>query len=272
MAADPQRDRIELICPECGQTQLEPALVVSTVCRSCRAHLQIREGRAVRRAQSVARIAKLNDQGQVVADEPTPPTPPSFLRKKTPSKSWWSWFRFRRPRMRDVCCLACGANYPVVLDAQSSQCPKCCTYASFVPVSVELPRNQRIDTRGNVVIHKKGRYYGPTLKCHHLEVRGQLDSPVECTGDLRFHRNARIAQPMRCGTLHIPRGVKIEFLHPVLAGNAIIAGEVRGELTCSDTARFEKRSHFLGLVRARSIDIKPGARFSGTQELLPTER
>ena len=47
MADETPRHRIEVACPECGETQAEPALVVSTQCRSCRANFQVREGKGV---------------------------------------------------------------------------------------------------------------------------------------------------------------------------------------------------------------------------------
>lgn len=279
MAGDPQHDRIELVCPECGQSQLEPALVVSTVCRNCRAHLQVRDGRAIRRAQSIARIAKLDADGRpMVADAATDPIPeftacaviePSVFRPPAVQPPWWRRWWFPPKPKREICCLGCNTVYLVVANAQSSQCPKCCTYASFRDHVVELPTNQRIETRGNVVIRKKGRYYGPLLKCHDLQILGQLDAPVDCTGEVTFHKDCRINHPIRCGNLKVPRGVKVEFLHPVSTIDSRIGGEVRGEITCSGKATFERKSHFLGLIRAREIDLKPGARQDGSSEILP---
>jgi len=282
MAGEPQRERIELVCPECGQSQLEPALVVSTVCRSCRAHLQVRDGRAIRRAQSITRIAKLDADGhpvlvdsgsatQPISGEPTPIGRKPLLRPAPAKPHWWRKWWFRPKPMREICCLGCGNLYPVVPGVQSSQCPKCCTYASFTNHLVEIPVNRRIETRGNVVIQKKGRYYGPILMCHDLQVLGELDAPVECTGELWFRRNARITHPMHCGLLRVPRGVKVEFLHPVTTRDARIGGEVRGEITCTGQATFERKSRFLGLVRASKLDLKPGARHEGSTEMLPAE-
>ncbi len=36
--------RIDLTCPSCGQVQVEPALVVSSFCRSCGEHFRVRKG------------------------------------------------------------------------------------------------------------------------------------------------------------------------------------------------------------------------------------
>jgi cytoskeletal protein CcmA (bactofilin family) len=98
-----------------------------------------------------------------------------------------------------------------------------------------------------------------------------LDAPVECTGELWFRRNARITHPMHCGLLRVQRGVKVEFLHPVTTRDARIGGEVRGEITCTGQATFERKSRFVGLVRARKLDLKPGARHEGSTEMLPAE-
>ena len=71
MADEPQRHRIEVACPECGNSQTEPALVVSTQCRVCRANFQVVDGKGVIRSRPVTRLAKPRQEG-----EPEPEQPP----------------------------------------------------------------------------------------------------------------------------------------------------------------------------------------------------
>ena len=70
MADEPQRHRIEVACPECGKLQFEPALVVSTQCRACRANFQVREGKGVVRKHPVTRLAVPRKDSD---PEPEPP-------------------------------------------------------------------------------------------------------------------------------------------------------------------------------------------------------
>ena len=63
MPDEPQRHRTQVACPECGNQQTEPALVVSTQCRACRANFQVRDGKGVSRSSPVTRLAKPRKDG-----------------------------------------------------------------------------------------------------------------------------------------------------------------------------------------------------------------
>src|SRR6478735_12819337 len=84
MADVPQRHRIDVTCPECGQVQSEPALVISTQCRACRANFQVREGKGVVRNRPVTRLA-IPRKDSDPEPEPLPETPkPRPMRRPGP--------------------------------------------------------------------------------------------------------------------------------------------------------------------------------------------
>jgi len=272
MADEPQRHRIEVICPECGNHQYEPALVVSTLCRSCRANFQVRDGKGVVRTHPVTRLAKPRKDS-----DPEPAPPPATRRLQAvltrtpvevrPQSFFMRLFNPIKPP-REISCFNCSYSYKTVGEAQSSQCPKCSSYISLVSYDINERWNRRIQTCGDVVIQKSGVVSGVTLRCHNLTVLGELAGSVECSGDLIIRSHGKIIGKVRCKNLRVEKGARVEFLNPVTATTAFIDGQVRGQISCSGTITLEKRAHLQGLVRAASLIVKPGAKHTGTIEMV----
>lgn len=270
MADEPKRHRIEVACPECGHTQQEPALVISTQCRSCRANFRVVDGKGLVRSQPVARFAKLRKDGELDVPPPRPSEKPSVRvgQQAPPPRSFLKRLLIPRKPLREVPCFGCGHLFTAVGEAQSSQCPKCGAYISLIDHEINDAWNRRIETRGNVVIRKSGSVSGTTIRCHDLTVNGKLAGSVECSGNLVIRSDGRIIGNVHCRTLRIENGARVEFLNPVHAESASISGEVRGQIFCSGTVTLEKRARLHGLVRTTSLIVKPGARHDGTIEVI----
>lgn len=272
MADEPRRHRIEVACPECGKKQFEPALVVSTQCRACRANFQVHDGKGVVRQRPTTRLAVPRKDGDpepevraatqkvqpYLAKRPGPP-PRSFLMRL---------FNPVKPP-REVTCFDCGHEFHAIAEAQSSQCPKCGGYVSLLDHDITEHWNRRIQTCGNVVIQKTGVVTGVHIQCHHLTVLGELAGSVECTGDLIIRSHGKIIGKLHCRNLRVEKGAKVEFLNPVTAATAYIDGTVRGQISCTGAVTLEKRSRLQGLVRTTSLVVKPGAKHSGSIEMIP---
>lgn len=265
----PRHPRIQVECPECGHGQAEPALVVSTQCRACRSHFQVRDGKGVSRFQPVARIAKTRRE----IEPPPPPAPPKpsapvrFGPQEPPPRPLL--LRLLRPSKppREVICFGCGHEFKAIASAQSSQCPKCGCYVSLIDHEISGHSNTRIQTRGNVVIRKTGSATGGTLRCHHLTVLGSLAADVDCSGDLVIRSSGKINATLRCRNLRVEKGARVEFLHPVTAHTASIQGHVRGQIFCHGTVTLQKRSRLHGLVRAAALVTKAHSKHTGTLEI-----
>ena len=272
MADEPQRHRIEVTCPECGQVQSEPALVVSTQCRACRANFQVRAGKGVVRSRPVTRLAVPRKDSDP-EPEPLPEAPKlsPMLRRGpvvAPPQSFLARLFNPIKPPRDITCFACGYTYSTIGEAQSSQCPKCSGYISLLNYEINEHWNRRIETCGDVVIQKSGVVSGVTLRCHNLTVLGELGGSVECTGDLIIRSHGKITGTVICRNLRVEKGARVEFLNPVTAATAFIDGQVRGQISCSGAITLEKRSHLQGLVRTTSLIVKPGAKHTGTIEMV----
>ncbi len=270
MADEPQRHRIEVACPECGHLQKEPALVVSTQCRSCRANFQVVDGKGVVRTRPKTRLAKPRKDGDPYP-EPAAPKPRPLLHKDPttpPRRSLLQRLLNPAKPMRKVNCFDCGHAYTTVGEAQSSQCPKCGGYVSLQDFEITDQWNRRIQTRGNVIIRKTGAVSGVTVRCHDLTVFGELASPVECSGDLIIRSHGKIVGTVHCHHLRVEKGARVEFLNPVSATAATIDGHVRGQISCSGTVTLEKRAQLHGFIRTAALIVKPGAKHTGTVEVI----
>jgi cytoskeletal protein CcmA (bactofilin family)/Zn finger protein HypA/HybF involved in hydrogenase expression len=270
MADEPQRHRIEVACPECGQVQIEPALVVSTQCRACRANFQVRDGKGVVRKRPVTRLAPpRKDTDPEPASMVSKPKPVPRFGPATPApRSFLMRLLHPVKPPRNVTCFNCGHAFTTIAEAQSSQCPKCSGYVSLLDYDITSHWDRRIQTCGNVVIQKSASVSGLTLRCHHLTVLGELASPVECSGDLVIRSPGKIIGSVHCRHLRIEKGVRVEFLNPVTATTATIDGHVRGQISCSGSVTLEKRARLQGLVRTSSFIVKPGAKHTGTIEMI----
>ncbi len=271
MSDEPKRHRIEVTCPECGHSQTEPALVVSTLCRACRANFQVRDGKGVVRNRPITRLAApRKDTDPEPEPLPLAPKPPPFTRRgpvSAPPQSFLKRLFNPTKPPREIKCFNCGYSYTTVGEAQSSQCPKCSGYISLLDYDINEVWNRRIQTCGNVIIQKSGVVAGVTLRCHNLTVLGELAGSVECSGDLIIRSNGKIIGKVQCKNLRIEKGARVEFLHPVTATSAFIDGNVRGQITCTGPVTLEKRAHLQGLVRTSSLIVKAGASHTGTIEM-----
>lgn len=273
MADELHRHRIEVTCPECGQVQSEPALVVSTQCRACRANFQVTDGKGVVRTRPITRLAvprkDTDPEPDVrISSQKVQPYLRSLSASPAPRSFLMRLFNPVKPP-REITCFGCGYGYKAIAEAQSSQCPKCSGYVSLLDYDITENWNRRIQTCGDVVIQKTGVVSGVTLQCHHLTVLGELAGAVECTGDLIIRNHGKIMGEIRCRKLRVEKGARVEFLNPVTAVTAFIDGSVRGQISCSGSITLEKRARLQGLVRTTSLIVKPGAKHTGTIEMIP---
>ena len=273
MADEPKRHRIELECPECGHSQLEPAMVISTQCRACRANFQVVDGKAVTRQRATTRLARTRPETSPLQAASPAPSPSPIPKKVEPApRHPLLRLFFRQKPPREVTCFSCGHVHKAVPEAQSSQCPRCSSYISLQDYEIIEPWNRRIQTRGNVVIQKTGVVSGITIQCHHLTVLGELAGSVECSGDLIIRSHGKILGKVSCRQLRVERGARVEFLNPVTAASAYIDGNVRGQISCTGSITLEKRAHLQGLVKTASLVVKAGAKHTGTIEMVQSPK
>lgn len=259
--------RIEVTCPECGHSQAEPSLVISTQCRSCRANFRVEHGKGIPRHRPGVKVGGAPRPAPAETKaSPAARTPSSAT---APSKTNWlaRFFPQAAAPSREVRCFSCKHRFHIVRDAHSTQCPKCSHYIAMADFDIADTWVRRIETGGNVVIRKMGRVHGAMIRCHDLTVLGEMTGSVECSGNFIIRNHSRIIGSVHCDALRVEKGAKVEFLHPVHAASVSIDGEVRGQIMCTGPVVLEKRARLNGLVRTSSLVVKKGAVHSGTIEM-----
>lgn len=261
---------IELLCPNCDHHQMEPAMVISTQCRSCGHHMDVLDGKPVVRPKHATRLAS---PGKPPVQHPST----GIKRLAEPKQGKWSvngflskFFHSERPT-RSVECYHCQIRFEVIPEAQSSQCPKCGGYISLRNYEIDHAWRRRIQTRGDVKILKDGSIIGVKVQCHDLTVLGHLAAPVDCSGVICIRSHGKIVGNVTCGELRVERGAKVEFQGEVHAGKAYIDGDVKAQLICTGTITLEKKAHLQGLARAGGLVVKAGAKHSGLMEIVKAD-
>lgn len=264
--------RIDLTCPECGHVQSEPERVVSTQCRGCLKHYQIRDGQVVARVFSTARLAKPGAHDEAVAPEPKPYVPPAPPRKPVPPPMpWWKRMILRPDPPRSAKCFECEREFTAGAEAESTQCPGCGAYVSLRNHEIREPWTRELRTCGDVILQKEGTIRQTRIQCRNLTVFGRIAAQVVCSGELTIHVGGRISGGIRCHRLHVMRKARVEFHDTVHADEILIEGEVRGVFHCTGTVTLARRSLLQGLVRAAALNVRPGASHAGTLEIIQPE-
>jgi cytoskeletal protein CcmA (bactofilin family) len=264
------RQRIQLVCPECGHAQEEPAMVISTHCRACGSHFKVVDGKPVARVRTELRLAKSPPPEAEPPPPPKPLAPPQRPKSAGPKPLHPLLRLFLRPKPpRVVICFDCGHAFTAAPEAQSSQCPRCSCYVSLLDHEIDGPWDRELHTRGHITILKAGSYTATSLKAHDLTISGELRSPAECSGTVTIRHHTRLTEPLACRLLRVENHSRVEFLQPVTAERVVIDGKVRGRFLCTGTVVLRRRSHLHGYVRAAGIVVKSGAKHHGVFEPAP---
>lgn len=168
-----------------------------------------------------------------------------------------------KPPQRSVLCNQCGRHFSAPAIANASNCPDCGAWLSLADFDINEPWNEPIVTRGNVIIRRKGWVTGIDIDCHDLLIEGRLKGSARCTGRLVIRRSGMIRGKLRCNELRIERWAKVQFIHPVETGRAVINGRVIGSIRAESTVTLLGRSRIAGNVAATDLIMKRGARHTG---------
>lgn len=273
------KNSVALACPECGHEQHEPRIAVSTYCRGCSTHYKIEAGKAVpKKVHPSNPFASLHGSGasprlrgqpaQGAAPETPPATdhgtgakpaaPPAEAPRRKPATS-----PQQKRSTRDVSCFECGHIHRAPLGASSTLCPSCGAYISLKDYDIRENWSRGIQTRGNVVIHRKAAVTGITIRCHDLTVLGKLTGGVDCSGDFIIQSHGKIMGKVRCKRLIVEKRAQVDFSNPVKCEDAIIDGKVTGHFTCTGKLHLKKKATLSGDIKVATMAVDEGARHHG---------
>lgn len=167
-----------------------------------------------------------------------------------------------REKKREVKCFECAQFHEILADSKSALCPHCGAYIGLGDYDIKDQYNSRIQTRGNVFVHKKGYITGITIHAHNLTIEGEIQGGAECTGDFIVRKNGKINGEVVSDRVIIERRAKVDFLSPVEAREVIIDGHVTGAVACKKLV-LKKRATLDGDLTVASLSVEEGAKHTG---------
>lgn len=169
----------------------------------------------------------------------------------------------KKPEQRRAICFECGDSHLANARANSTQCRKCGRLISMEDIHIREPWSSRVQTRGDVYIHKKGIVLGAAIQCHNLLVEGDFTGSAECSGDLTLRRHGKIIGKVVCDRLLVEKRAKVEFLNTVQMNECKIDGLVTGNLCCRGRLALEKKATLHGNIKVGTLTVADGAKHTG---------
>lgn len=118
-----------------------------------------------------------------------------------------------------------------------------------------------------MVVGRKGRIHGVTLRCYDLTLKGTLEGRVDCSGEFRVGGEANIIGELRCRRLNVEKRGRLHLDHPGWAGEMEVDGVVEGDLTCEGRVVLRKHARVHGTLTAGALVVRPGARHDGQVQI-----
>ena len=172
-----------------------------------------------------------------------------------------------REKKRLIRCFDCSEEHEILADSTSALCPHCGSYISLENKDIREQINSRIQTRGNVFVHKKGYVNGITIQCHNLTIEGEIEGGAECSGDFIIRKTGKIKGPVSSDRVVIERRAEVDFMSTVQAREVVIDGHVTGSVDCKKLV-LKKRATLDGDLKVASLSVEEGAKHTGNIEMV----
>lgn len=238
---------------------MEPASGLSTYCRSCGGHIRMEKSATVpvRSPFMPLRITGSNDR-----DAPLTATATSFATDRNQARG------LVREPPRQVVCFECEASHKVAKASTSTICPGCSTCIDLRDMEIKDRTNQRIRTRGNVVVEKKGALLGTSLHCGSLTVHGIVSGSIYASGDVHLKADGKLIGEVRCRRFILDKKCEVQCLQPVHAETVEIHGRVSGHFHASRSITLGRHASLTGSATAQAISVEPGAVLNGRIQII----
>lgn len=170
---------------------------------------------------------------------------------------------YRRAYFKDAVCFQCQHCSTVNRSARQTVCPKCGAAICLEDIEINLEVERPIQTRGDVLIRKRGALICSLLECGNLRCIGGVQGDILAAADACFGNDGRVNGKVRCKRLVIEKGATVEFTHPVQTDEAEIHAKLTGQIHCRGRLIIGKNGLVRGDVSAASVSIEPGGVLDG---------
>ncbi len=217
-------ERAPVTCPHCGHTQLEPVAVISTVCRSCRGAIRVREQ----------------------AGSP----PLAAHPRSSPTQT---------VEVRELQCFTCGTLLAVPVTAESTMCKRCSSHIDLRDYLINQAVSRNFRTHGRFVVREKGYVFNTDSDVGDAVLKGRFHGRLFARRRLEIHSSAEIKGSVRAGLLVIPAGQTFGWTQTMQVGSAEISGELVAPLRAEGTIWIRTGGHMFGDLQARALIVEAGA-------------
>jgi cytoskeletal protein CcmA (bactofilin family) len=157
-------------------------------------------------------------------------------------------------------CFDCHTINRASAHATSTACSHCGTYIDLRNFDIRDRTTQKIRTRGDVTVHKKGALLGTAIHCGSLTVEGVVSGSIYAQDKVEFLVSTKVVGELRCRRLVVGRKCIVHCLQPVHTGEVEIAGQFTGRVFASGSVRLlTSHSRLEGSVNAPAFSMPAGA-------------
>jgi cytoskeletal protein CcmA (bactofilin family)/ribosomal protein S27E len=175
---------------------------------------------------------------------------------------------YRQQYFKEAQCFDCNNKFKVGRSSKSANCPSCGSLISLEDIELNMPSNQPIKTRGDVLIRKRGHLAAAYLYAKDLRCYGMVHANVFCSGDAIFKTEGTMVGEVNCRKLIVEKGSEITFMNPVHADDVEIHAPITGNVFSKGSVQIFANGAVNGDVTARSVSIEPGGELNGSMNIV----
>ncbi len=164
---------------------------------------------------------------------------------------------------REVLCFDCKTVNKASARATSTQCANCGTFIDLRDVEIRERSTQRIRTRGNVIVHRKGALLGTAVHCGSILIEGTVAGSIYAQDTVEFRTDAKVFGEIRCRRLIVEKRCQIHGLQPIHAEDVELIGQLTASVIAKGTFHLGKQASFEGGLRAGRVRMESGAAWAG---------
>lgn len=179
---------------------------------------------------------------------------------------------YRQQYFKEAQCFECNNKFKVGRSSKSANCPSCGSLISLEDIELNMPSNQAIKTRGDVLIRKRGHLTAAYLYAKDLRCYGMVQTNVFCSGDAIFKTEGTMVGEVHCRRFIVEKGSEITFMNPIHADEVEIHSPITGNVFSKGSVQIFANGAVNGDVTARSVSIEPGGELNGSMNIVRSAR
>lgn len=168
---------------------------------------------------------------------------------------------------REVRCFDCLAVSKASVKATSTQCASCGAFIDLRDFEIRERSTQRIRTRGNVTVYKKGALLGSAVHCGSLIVEGSVAGSIYAQETVEFHINAKVFGEIRCRRLIVERRIQVVGLQPVHLDTLELHGTLVALVFATGLVHIGRHARLEGGLHATSLCLEAGAELQASMRI-----